>query len=106
MGTDKNQAGRCLGKPSCASEPDSLASKLADSPVSESLLAPRAALVFSRSARDIGNGKEKDTGLRLACQGGGVLEKHLKARLRVSFSKQFQHSCNESTLGFQRGQIG
>jgi len=57
MGTDKNQAGWCLGKPSCASEPDSLASKLADSPVSESLLAPRVALVFSRSARDQGIAK-------------------------------------------------
>jgi hypothetical protein len=32
-----------------------------------------------------GMGEEKDTGLRFACQAAGVLEKHPKARLRVSF---------------------
>ena len=37
MGTDKKQAGLCLGKPSGASESDSLASELADAPVAESL---------------------------------------------------------------------
>jgi len=87
MGTDKNQAGRCLGKPSGATFSNPFTSELARDYEITSPSRSASGPAFSRLARDIGNGKEKDTGLRLACQDGGVLEKHLKARLRVSFPK-------------------
>jgi hypothetical protein len=42
----------------------------------------------------------ENNGLRLVSKRGDVVKKHLQARLRVSFPKQIQHSCSESTPCF------
>jgi hypothetical protein len=48
-------------------------------------LAPRAALLFAPCARSMEWGKKKTQGCDWLAKRGGVLEKHPKARLRVSF---------------------
>ena len=84
MGTDKKQAGLCLGKPSGASESDSLASELADAPVSESLSRFAIGPAFRALREILGMGKRMAQGCDWLANRGDVLGKHLQARLRVS----------------------
>jgi len=69
-------------------------------------LAPRAALHFRALRAMMRMGKEKDTGLRLACQSGRCFGKASEGSLASVFTKQLRHSCNESPLGFLGHQTG
>jgi hypothetical protein len=101
MGTDNEEArGYAWASQAGSSEPDSMASKLADAPVSESLTRFASGPAFSRFAQDAWNMGNENTGMLLACQAGRCFGKASESSLASDFSKQLQHSRSESTLGF------
>ena len=98
--TDGKALGYAWASQAGSSEPDSMASELADAPVSESLTRFASGPAFSRFARDAWNMGNENTGMRLACQAGRFFGKASESLLSSDFSKQLQHSPSESSLGF------
>ena len=106
-----------------ASEPDSLASKLADSPVSEArplasrvaplLFYPQQVTFVTRhsagwrllSKLDSRPLTPRVTGLRLACQAKRCFEKAAASVFASAFTKQLRHSCSESALAFRDNKL-
>jgi hypothetical protein len=88
-----------LGKPSGASEPDSLASELAYSPVSESINSLRECGPAFRAPSEIKKlpriGIQKKHGAGPACRDGGVFEKTSASSLARGFAKRPHHSRSE-----------
>jgi len=86
-----------------AFEPDSLASKLAGSPVSESPTRSASGPAF-RALREVKKlpriGVQKKHGARPACRDGGVFEKTSARSLACGFAKMPLHSRSEYTPCF------
>jgi hypothetical protein len=98
--TDGKARGYAWASQAGSSEPDSMASELADATVSELLTRFASGPAFSRFARDAWNMGNENTGMRLACQAGRFFGKASESLLASDFSKQLQHSPSESSLGF------
>ena len=103
--TDGKARGYAWASQVGSSEPDSMASELADAPFSESLTRFASGPAFSRFARDAWNMGNENTGMRLPCQAGRFFGKASESLLASDFSKQLQHSPSESTLGFARKKL-
>ena len=101
MGTDNEEArGYAWTSQAGSSEPDSMASELAYSPVSKSPTRSASAPAF-RDLCEIKKlpriGVQKKHGARPACRAGGVFEKTSARSLAWGFAKMPLHSRSEYT---------
>jgi hypothetical protein len=101
MGTDNEEArGYAWTSQAGSSEPDSMASKLADAPVSESPTRSASGPAFCalREMKKLPRiGVQKKHGARPACRDGGVFEKTSARSLAWGFAKMPLHSRSEYT---------